>query len=99
MTLRIAAVPERPSMKILVTGGSGFFGAYLTESLEAAGHEVFGYDLAPPAQDLLAVAPRLAHGLRQGSILDEERLLQVCRDDGIQAIVHAAALSRAGAVP
>lgn len=32
-------------MRILVTGSSGFFGSWLIPGLEAAGHEIVGYDL------------------------------------------------------
>ena len=35
-------------MNILVTGGSGFLGGYVMAALEAAGHEAYAYDVAPP---------------------------------------------------
>jgi nucleoside-diphosphate-sugar epimerase len=79
-------------MNVLVTGGAGFLGAYVMAALEAAGHDAFAYDLAPPSPDLLAVAPSLARRLRRGEIGDFARLLEVCRADRIEAIVHAAGM-------
>jgi nucleoside-diphosphate-sugar epimerase len=78
-------------MKVLVTGGAGFLGAHTFAVLQAAGHECFAYDLAAPGPELLAVTPALQERVRLGSIEDGERLLEVCRADGIDGIVHAAA--------
>ena len=78
-------------MNVLVTGGAGFLGGYVMSALEAAGHEAFAYDIAPPEPEMLAVAPVLGRRLRRGSIDDVERLVDVCRDDRIEAIIHAAA--------
>jgi nucleoside-diphosphate-sugar epimerase len=78
-------------MNILVTGGAGFLGAHLVSALQAAGHECFAYDVANAGPELLAVAPTLAQRLRIGSIEDGERLLEACRADRIELIVHAAA--------
>jgi nucleoside-diphosphate-sugar epimerase len=77
-------------MKVLVTGGTGFLGAYAMAALEAADHSAFAYDIAPPTPDLLSVAPGLTTDFRQGPIGVLERLLDVCRTEGIEAIVHTA---------
>jgi nucleoside-diphosphate-sugar epimerase len=77
-------------MNVLVTGGAGFLGGYVMAALEAAGHEPFAYDIAPPGAEILSVAPALATRLRQGGIGDVERLLEVCRADRIETIVHNA---------
>jgi nucleoside-diphosphate-sugar epimerase len=79
-------------MNVLVTGGAGFLGGYLSAALQAAGHATFAYDLAPPRAEILDVAPSLAERTRQGGIGDIERLLEVCGSERIEAIVHAAAL-------
>lgn len=84
-------------MNVLVTGGAGFLGGYVVAALEAAGHQLHAYDQAPPSAEMLDVAPALATRLHQGGILDADNLLRVCRDHGIEAIVHAAA--RVGFTP
>lgn len=78
-------------MRIIVTGGAGFLGAYAVAALEKAGHDVFAYDIAAPGPELLTVAPSLETRLRLGSIGEPDKLLEVCRTDGIEAIVHGAA--------
>jgi len=79
-------------MNVLVTGGTGFLGSYLMAMLEAAGHMAFAYDLAPPAPDMLGVAPSLASRFRPGQIGDIARLFEICRTEKIDAIVHAAGM-------
>jgi UDP-glucose 4-epimerase len=77
-------------MNVLVTGGTGFLGAYVMAALEAAGHAAFAYDIAPPSPEMLSVAPALATRFRAGQTTDIARLFEVCRADKIEAIVHAA---------
>lgn len=79
-------------MNVLVTGGTGFLGAYVMAALEAAGHSAFAYDVAPPSPDLLSVASSLGSRFRQGQIGDIARLFDVCRAEDIEAIVHAAGM-------
>jgi nucleoside-diphosphate-sugar epimerase len=78
-------------MNILVTGGCGFLGAYITAALQSAGHEVFVYDIALPRPELLDVAPILADRFIAGEISDDKSLFDVCRENKIQVIIHAAA--------
>jgi nucleoside-diphosphate-sugar epimerase len=77
-------------MNVLVTGGAGFLGGYAISALTEAGHKAVAYDIAPPAEDILAVAPELSTGCRHGSVTDLARLIDVCRSDRIEAIVHTA---------
>jgi nucleoside-diphosphate-sugar epimerase len=79
-------------MKVLVTGGAGFLGAYVIAALETAGHSPLCYDIAPPPPELLSVAPALSSCLRSGQIGDIARLFEVCRAENIDAIVHAAGM-------
>lgn len=79
-------------MNVLITGGAGFLGAHAFNALHQAGHRVFIYDRASPAPDMLFVAPALAQDLRIGAIDDLQRMAEVCRSDGIDAIIHMAAL-------
>jgi nucleoside-diphosphate-sugar epimerase len=77
-------------MRVLVTGHRGFIGAVLVPVFEAAGHEVVGLDsdlyrgctFGDPAS--VPAIPNLSSDLRDVSV---EQL------DGIDAIVHLAALS------
>jgi nucleoside-diphosphate-sugar epimerase len=79
-------------MNVLVTGGTGFLGAYVMAALEAAGHAGFAYDVAPPSPEMLAISPSLASRFRPGQIGDIARLFDVCRSDKIEAIIHAAGM-------
>jgi UDP-glucose 4-epimerase len=79
-------------MNVLVTGGTGFLGGYVMAALEVAGHAPIAYDIAPPAPEMLAVAPSLAARFRAGQTGDIARLFDVCRAEKIDAIVHAAGI-------
>jgi nucleoside-diphosphate-sugar epimerase len=79
-------------MNVLVTGGTGFLGAYVMSTLNAAGHTALAFDVAPPSPDLLNLAPSLATAFRPGQIGDVARLLDVCRTEKIDALIHAAGL-------
>lgn len=84
-------------MNVLVTGGAGFLGGYAMSALAAAGHNAIAYDIAPPSDEMLAVTPSLASTYRSGSIDDIGRLVEICRAERIEVIVHAA--SRVGLEP
>lgn len=81
-------------MRILITGGAGFIGSHLTETLLRAGHDVVVYDnlRTGSLENLAAVRghPRLA--VRQADVLDATTLDLVCRDYPPDALVHLAAL-------
>ncbi len=79
-------------MNVLITGGTGFLGGYVMAALEAAGHAPIAYDIAPPTPEILAVAPSLASRFRAGQTTDIARLFDVCRNEKIDAIVHAAGI-------
>lgn len=77
--------------RLLVTGGAGFIGSHLCETLLAGGHEV-------------RVLDNLAYGRREHVpakaefILGDIRDLTACRRaaEGVEGIFHCAAMSRSG---
>lgn len=81
---------------ILVTGGAGFIGAYVTRKLLDEGHRVVVYDLQPDRNVLDLVLPEKtrAHSrlrLEAGEVTDGWRLLDLCKLEHVDAIVHLAA--------
>jgi nucleoside-diphosphate-sugar epimerase len=78
----------------LVTGGAGFIGAYVTRRLVADGWRVVVYDALPSGNVLTMLMPGAADPqwivLEVGEIADKERILAVCRDHEVEAIVHLA---------
>ncbi len=67
-------------MNILVTGSSGWLGQTLVPRLLRDGHRVFGLD--PDAGATTSIV---------GSVVDRALVRRIIRDEGIEAIVHAAA--------
>ena len=80
---------------VLVTGGAGFIGSYVTRLLLAKGRRVVVYDLQPHANalDLLlpaAAADRSNLVVEAGEITDGWRLLDLCRRHDVGEVVHLA---------
>ncbi len=70
-------------MRILVTGSSGWLGLTLVPLLRRLGHEVVGLDpVAGPTTTIV------------GSVADRPTVRAALRDNGIEAIVHAASLHK-----
>src|SRR3989304_8844822 len=74
---------QRASMKLGVTGGSGFIGSHVVDSLIDAGHEVSVLDPKPPHR------PDAGH--RPVSILDSGALADALA--GLDAVFHLAAFA------
>ncbi|MBV9207817.1 MAG: NAD-dependent epimerase/dehydratase family protein [Actinobacteria bacterium] len=76
-------------MRVLVTGAAGFIGSHIAETMQAAGHEVRGFDsLTPAVHD-----GRPAHvpgELSVGDMRDPDAVHQALA--GIDAVCHQAAL-------
>ena len=69
-------------MKILITGGAGFVGSHLAESLLQAGHEVHAYDNLSTGS-LANIQPLKRHKkfrLTTADILEEKKLEAAIRE-------------------
>ena len=80
---------------VLVTGGAGFIGAYVTRRLLQEGSRVLVYDLQPRGNVLDLLVPNHQDStnppvLEQGEITDGFRLMALCRKYDVDSIVHLA---------
>jgi nucleoside-diphosphate-sugar epimerase len=80
--------------RILITGGSGFIGAYVARDLLAAGRTVVDLDLAPPSPVARHILGDHADAYRYepGGVEDWGRIVEVVRRHEVDAIVHGAAI-------
>lgn len=80
-------------MKILVTGGAGYIGGTVAQSLLQKGHIVTVYDNLCHAQRSL-----VPHGVEfiEGDIADRQRLEELFRSGSYEGVMHFAALIEAG---
>jgi UDP-glucose 4-epimerase len=77
--------------RVLITGGSGFIGSHVVDSLLDAGHEVVNYDLRPSAYHLPGEIETAI-----GDLDDTEALSAALR--GCDAAIHLAACADVGIV-
>jgi len=79
--------------KVLVTGHTGFKGAWLCRILTLAGAQVTGYALAPPTDPSLFVAAALGNTMNSviGDIRDLDHLKQVFAQVQPELVFHLAA--------
>jgi nucleoside-diphosphate-sugar epimerase len=82
-------------MRVLITGGYGFIGAWIIRRLLARGDDVFVYDLAenPRRLDLILTPEQLAKvAYVPGDVTDTARLSAAVAEKQITHIVHLAGL-------
>jgi UDP-glucose-4-epimerase GalE len=79
-------------MTILVTGGAGYIGSHTVRMLRGQGREVVVLDSLEYGHR----AALLGAELVTGTIRDRELVTSVCRDRGVQQVVHFAAYKSVG---
>jgi len=77
--------PDVDTMKVLMTGSSGFIGTHLVKALLAKGKDVCGLDIQAPT------APTAGFRFERCDILDADGLTRVLADYKPHAVVHLAA--------
>lgn len=77
---------------VLITGAAGLLGGALLRGLSGLGHAVRGMDVRP-----LDEGPLHDSEFLHGSLLDADMCRRVC--DGVDTVVHAAALQHGPAMP
>lgn len=80
------------STTVLVTGGTGFIGAYAARELLTAGAEAVAYDIDPDPRipEQLGIADDLR--VVEGDVTDPVDLFRAIESHGVDRIVHLAAL-------
>ncbi|HWH12761.1 MAG TPA: CDP-glucose 4,6-dehydratase [Solirubrobacteraceae bacterium] len=79
--------------RVLLTGHTGFKGAWLSLWLERLGAEVTGFSLGPPTQPSLFELAGLADGMPNvyGDIRDHDAVARVVADAAPEVVIHMAA--------
>jgi nucleoside-diphosphate-sugar epimerase len=85
-------------MNVLVTGGTGFLGAWVVRALRERGYAVTAFDFAPNRAHLEEVLGAPDDDLRvlDGDVSDLPRLLRAVREAEAERIVHLAGLLGSG---
>ena len=82
-------------MNYLITGGTGFIGAYVAKLLAEEGGYVVAYDINPSRDLLGKVLSKEESGrveVVKGDITDLAHLLRVCKEHHVEKIIHMAGL-------
>lgn len=79
--------------KVLVTGHTGFKGAWLCRVLQLLGAEVIGYALKPPTQPSLFEICNIGANMNSilGDVRDLDTLMRVCNETQPEIVIHMAA--------
>ncbi len=82
-------------MATLVTGGCGWVPSHVVRRLAARGETVVCFDLMEPDEMFRTLLGPLMERVvfEPGDVTNPTRLAEACRDNGVDAIVHAAAIT------
>jgi len=75
---------------VLITGGTGFIGAYTARELLESGHDVVLFDVRPTSPVLSKLDVDVP--VIEGDITDPTTVFRAVRESGATRIVHLAAL-------
>jgi nucleoside-diphosphate-sugar epimerase len=82
---------------VLVTGGTGFVGAYTAADLVEHGHEVDAFDVSTDSRILDRLGVGDAVAIRRGDVTDPTAVARAVRETGTDRVIHLAALLTNGA--
>ena len=86
--------------KVLITGGAGYIGSHTALELLNTGYEVVVYDnLSNSSKESLKRVEELTGKsvkFYEGDVLDAEKLTEMFKTEGIDAVIHCAALKAVG---
>jgi len=79
---------------VMITGGSGFLGTYVTRELAGRGNRIVNFDTVGPAPVLAALTAPFAEQIMfvRGQVLDLASLFRTVQQYNVERIFHAAAL-------
>src|SRR5216684_2547552 len=79
---------------IMITGGSGFLGTYVTRELAGCGDRVINFDAVGPAPVLAELTAPFEQQIVfvRGQVLDLAGMLRAVQQHNVERIFHAAAL-------
>jgi UDP-glucose 4-epimerase len=79
-------------MTVLVTGGTGFIGAFVVQDLVDHGHDVVAFDVSTDPERLEALGVADDVEVARGDVTDATEVVRACREHDVDRIVHLAAL-------
>lgn len=77
---------------ILVTGGTGFLGSYVSKELVDEGHEVIAFDRSTEDYTLRKLGVSDDISIHQGDVTDINDILLALKESGATRIIHLAAI-------